>query len=291
MSNLVRSPLNHIGNKFRILPELLDIIPSPEVCNDYFFIDVFGGSFNVGINSGFKNIIFNEKDKELFNIINFFIKNEFKHIDNLIKEKVNKYSLITQKDYKKNNIGYKKLRDDYNHYNRDIVSLIVLVFFSFNSEIRFNSKGQFNVPIGKSGYSNYRRKNLELFSQLAKDRNIKLYNEDFEDFVLKIIKKLDPEKIIFYFDPPYLVSQAPYNSTWSITDENRLISIFKILDDKGIKFVASNFLKNGNNINTVLKKFIEDRSINVKKINISYKNSNYHRKNKEVEEIIFWNYE
>ncbi|WP_337904909.1 hypothetical protein, partial [Mesomycoplasma ovipneumoniae] len=132
----------------------------------------------------------------------------------------------------------------------------------------------FNVTNGYSGYSNYNRKNLELFIQIANDRNINLYNEDFEDFVLIIIKKLDPDTLIFYFHPPYLVSLSPYNSTWSITNENRLISIFKILDDKGIKFVASNFLKKGNNINTVLKKFIEDRSINVKKLNISYKNSN-----------------
>ena len=42
----VKSPLNYIGGKYKLLPEILPLFPE----NIGNFVDLFGGGFNVGAN-------------------------------------------------------------------------------------------------------------------------------------------------------------------------------------------------------------------------------------------------
>src|SRR5690606_18079391 len=72
------------------------------------------------------------------------------------------YSRIKPKDYYKvykyeglsnyNREGYLKLRDSYNKKPTP-EKLLVLLIYGFNHYIRFNSKGKFNVPVGKVDFS------------------------------------------------------------------------------------------------------------------------------------------
>ena len=58
---IYESPLNYIGNKAKIIPPIKqNLIPANT------FIDVFGGGFNVGINSNYNHLIYND--------INFIVK-------------------------------------------------------------------------------------------------------------------------------------------------------------------------------------------------------------------------
>ena len=43
----VESPLNYMGSKYKMLEDIFDFIGNDHVA----FVDVFGGGFNVGINS------------------------------------------------------------------------------------------------------------------------------------------------------------------------------------------------------------------------------------------------
>ncbi|MGZ9413955.1 Dam family site-specific DNA-(adenine-N6)-methyltransferase [Mycoplasma sp. 5370] len=283
----VRSPLNHLGNKFRILDQIFKHLPKD---NDYIFVDVFGGSFNVGINSPYKKLIYNEKDKNLFEIIKFLSKNNFEIINKLITKELNKFSLFYNKEYKKNKEKYLMLREEYNK-NKNLVLLIILVFFSFNSEIRFNKDNLFNVPIGKSGYTEFRKNNLKSYNNKIKEKDVLYFNEDFEKIVEKIISTFDNKIIFFYFDPPYLISKATYNSNWNIEEEKRLIKLLEKINSKNIKFLLSNFLENGEQKNSILYNFIKENNLFIKEIKSNYKNSNYQRKEKQTKEILVWNYE
>ncbi|MGZ9762540.1 DNA adenine methylase [Mycoplasma sp. 394] len=285
----IRSPLNHLGNKYRILDIIFTNLPSMQASTK--FVDVFGGSFNVGINSPFKNVIYNEYDKALFEILTSFLYTEFDIIDKKINEKLEEYQLSYKKNYKENKEKYLVIRNDYNE-TKDIILLIILVFFSFNSELRFNKKGFFNVPIGKSGYTKYRRSNLIKFIELSKTKLIQTYNLDFGDLVLDLISKYKTDQIIFYFDPPYLISNATYNNNWSIDDEKRLIKILQKLNDKKYKFILSNFIKNGDVENNILKEFLEkNKNFVIKEVPTNYKSSNYQRTSKNTTEILVKNYE
>lgn len=52
----IKSPLNYVGGKYKLLPQILPLFPK----NIDTFIDLFGGGFNVGINVPAKEVIYNE---------------------------------------------------------------------------------------------------------------------------------------------------------------------------------------------------------------------------------------
>ena len=68
---------------------------------------------------------------------------------------------------------YTKLRED--SEEKDFL-LLTLIIFSFNNQIRFNSNGEFNMPVWKRDFNSSSRKNIK-------------------DFALKIKKKLFCSKI------------------------------------------------------------------------------------------------
>ena len=52
----IKSPLNYVGGKYKLLPQILPLFPKNiDTC-----IGLFGGGFNVGINVPAKEIIYNE---------------------------------------------------------------------------------------------------------------------------------------------------------------------------------------------------------------------------------------
>ena len=51
---LIKSPLNYVGGKYKLLPQILPLFPD----NINTFVDLFGGGFNVGINVKANKIIY-----------------------------------------------------------------------------------------------------------------------------------------------------------------------------------------------------------------------------------------
>ena len=64
---LIKSPLNYTGGKFKLLPQILPLFP--EDINT--FIDLFGGGCNVGINVKSNKIIYNDIESHVVKIIKF----------------------------------------------------------------------------------------------------------------------------------------------------------------------------------------------------------------------------
>lgn len=287
----VRSPLNHLGNKYRIINRLNDVFDIFD--EQYVFVDVFGGSGVVGVNSKFDSIIYNEYDEYLFEINKVLFFNDPSEILKKLNRIIRRYDLNSEvEDYKENKDNYLRLRNNFNRATDfDVFKLITLVLFGFNSQIRFNSKGEFNIPLGKSGLNLTRSNNLLKFNKSAMSKHIEMYNLDFEVFVRKIIKKFDNKKILFYFDPPYLISNATYNSNWDRNSEERLINVLKLLNSEGYPFVLSNFLTNGDMVNDQLASFVDFECLTVSNIEINYNGANYQRKSKSVEEVIVTNFE
>ncbi|AVN65054.1 hypothetical protein CG002_01590 [Mesoplasma florum] len=284
----VRSPLNHLGNKFRILDEIENFFK--KIDKNIVLVDVFGGSGNVCINSKFTNIVYNEYDKNLFEVVKLIIKKDPKNTISLLNK-----IIVKNKIEIKNKETYNNFREKYNseiskNKENKVLELLVLILYGFNSQIRFNKNKKFNVPVGKSGLTNYRRKNLEDFSNASKNKNIVFENLDFEVLINKIINKYKNNEVIFYLDPPYLISNATYNSGWNEEDELRLVRILSYLNQKGYKFVLSNFILNKNTHNQILIDFLKKNNFDVKKIKVNYSNSNYQRKKYLTEEIIIRNF-
>lgn len=274
----LKPSFNHLGNKFRIIEDLLRNFPKKSI--DY-FVEVFAGSGIVSLNyQSPKKIYLNDNDIWLTKILDYLINNDANVVVKRVEQIIKKYNLPNNKPKAKYLNEYNELKKSFNKTKR-VDELLVLILFGFNQQIRFNSNGEFNIPVGKFSWNSYQRNKLLNYCLATKDKRITIKNDDFVDFVTDVKKIVKKENTVFYFDPPYLITNATYNSLWTEDKEKQLLDLLKQLTEEGYKWFLSNVLISKGKKNTLLEKFIK----NTKKVSfeiiedVSYKNSNYQRKN------------
>lgn len=282
--NFVKSPLNYTGGKFKLLPNIFELVPE----NINTFYDVFGGGFNVGINAIANKIVYNDMNNYLGEMFNYFKTNDFETVVKDIKKVIKKYDLSLS-----NNEGYNLLRKDYNEKPCPLY-LFVLTCYSFNHQIRFNSKHEFNTPFGKerSSYNDSIENNLKNFCENLKNKNIDIYSYDFNKFLKFEYNKDD----FVYCDPPYLITTGSYNDgkrgfkDWSEKEEKELLNYLDFLDSNNIKFMLSNVFYHKGLQNDLLIEWSKKYTVHF--VDKNYKNSSYHGKNtdKKTVEVIITNY-
>ncbi len=120
--------------------------------------------------------------------------------------------------------------------------LIFLNRTCFNGLYRVNSKGKFNVPLGRYTNPNIvNEQNLRVVSEILKSNKIIIKCRGFNT-ILDESKKND----FIYFDPPYQPVSKTANFTsytnkdFSYEDLMRLADLSKCLDEKGCHVLLSN---------------------------------------------------
>ena len=295
---LVKSPLNYTGGKFKLLPQILPLFPNKIDT----FIDLFGGGFNVGINVKANQVIYNDIEKHIVELLNYFKNNEGNVIIKQIDSLIDKYGLTRTDKYgyeyygcnssegvsRINKKPYLKLREDYNK-NKTPLLFFTTIIFAFSNQIRFNSKGEFNVSVNKRDFNNNIKNNLIRFLNKMKEIEVFFYNEDFTKLKINTLSQND----FVYCDPPYLITCANYNENggWDENKEIELLNLLNSLNYKGVKFALSNVLENKGKTNNILKEWAKDYNIHY--LNNSYGNCNYHTKDKSNNstiEVLITNY-
>ena len=283
MNKLIQSPLNYTGGKYKLLPQILPLFPK----NIHTFIDLFCGGGNVGINIKADSVIYNDISRELIYLYNTFYNLDKEAIFDWIYEIIDKYNLSQVSEYNKE--FYLKLRDDFNNkINVDYyyyVMLYVLIVYSFNNQIRFNSIGHFNLPVGKRDFNKKMEEKLSLFIETLKRQNCIFNNKDFREYYNYEFNQYD----FIYIDPPYLITCATYNEqgAWNDKDEIELLQFLDYLDKNNILFALSNVLASKGKNNEILYNWITtngDKYV-TNYLNYSYSNSNYQIKDKESNSI------
>ena len=290
---MINSPLNYTGNKFKLLNQLLPFLNNQA---DE-FIDVFAGSGLVALNTDARNIVLNDNNKITIELLRYFKENESDKIICDMDKIIKKYGftdsyrngLSSYKEEKHeglskyNKEAFNKLKSDYN-FNPSIDKLFALIVFGFNHYIRFNSKGLYNVPVGKVDYTASLREKTKQYSNALKNKKINISMKDFRD------KSLYKNKnALYYFDPPYLITLAPYNVMWNENDEQDLLNLLDNLDKKGIKFALSNVIESNGKSNELLKEWSKKYKIHY--LNRKYLNANYRKKNITIaKEVLITNY-
>lgn len=299
----ISCPFNYTGGKFKLLEQLQPLFDKKEV-----FLDLFSGGGNVGINSLSSKIIFNDLNDKLIDLIKFIKDTDtdilLKQIDNIIDEyDLSNTSLYGYSYYNSdssrglaeyNKRRFFKLRDDFNDKvlagKVDHLMLYVLIVYSFNNQIRFNRKGLFNLPVGKRDFNSKMRSKLILFSEELKSKDVQFIKKDFREISLDDFS----QDTFIYCDPPYLITNATYNENgmWTEKEEKDLLKFLDKANEKGFRFALSNVLKSKNKRNDILYNWIESKGYYCNRLNKSYSNSNYHRKNKNSisEEVLITNY-
>ena len=270
----IKSPMNYTGGKYKLLNQILPLFPK----NINTFVDLFTGGCNVAVNVSANKIIANDLCIQVIDIYKGIQNNTTEKNIKMIEKIINKYNLS-----KENKEGYLKLRSNYNNCNKGWHVFYTLLAYSFNNQIRFNKKGQFNMPFGKRSFNSTLKQKFKDFSNAIHNKNIKFTNENFKDLDIDELGEND----FVYLDPPYLVTEATYNTGWNEETEKDLLSLCDRLNEKGIKFAISNVLEHNGNKNEILINW--SKKYNVNYLNYDYSNCNYHKKDnghKSIEVLI-----
>lgn len=279
----VKSPLNYTGGKSKLLPQILPLFPDKVGT----FIDLFCGGCNVGSNVNADKVIYNDYMSQIIELFKNWKDTNLEDTIQYIETQIEKFNLTKQ-----NQEGFLELRKQYNEY-RDIRDLFVLVAYAFNHQIRFNSKGEYNMPFGKdrSEYNKNMKTNLINFITRIQEQDSTFLNKSFDELNVEEFTK----DTFVYADPPYLITVASYNENggWNEQMEYKLLEYLDKCTENGIKFALSNVLEMNDKSNDILKKWAQEKGYNVHHLNYTYGNCNYHKLDKTVgltDEVLITNY-
>lgn len=280
----VKSPLNYIGGKYKLLKQIIPLFPR----DIKVFVDLFSGGANVGINVNAEKYVFNDMNYKINEMFRYFSTKNPDELVLLIKKRIQDYNLS-----KTNEEGYLIFREEYNN-NPNPLDLYVLTSFSYNYQFRFNNSMKFNNPFGKnrSSFSKNMEENLRGFINKLNQIDAVFMDMYFSEFDITRLTSKD----FVYLDPPYLITTGNYNDgnrgfqNWGTEQEIQLYEFLEKLSSLGIKYALSNVLTHKGKSNEFLLNFIKSNNVMVHYLNHSYNNSSYNTIGKGSEEVLITNY-
>ena len=251
MKSIIRSPFFYVGDKYKLMSQLKKLFPT-DIDNYY---EPFVGGGSSFLNTEAKKFYLNDVNKNIIKLHCYlydFKKNREKFFEILFKT-IEEYGLSCsflgktvpdelKKEFVKtyysryNKENYLKMREDYNKDKKNLKLLYLLLIYGFNHMIRFNLKGDFNLPVGNVDFNQNVFVALNNYFDFSKKNNLKFFNQDYKEFLNShSFKRGD----FIYFDPPYLISNSEYNKMWSEKDERKL---YQILYNPSVFINRFNFL-------------------------------------------------
>jgi len=223
------------GGKRQLIPILNQHLP-----------ETFGTFFEPFLGGGamlFHILTKNSKQNCIVSDLNSDLILAYVTIRDRVEELISSLKTHSKNYFKNSKSYYYSVRDSVPKNQIEKTSrLIFLNKTCFNGLYRVNSKGKFNVPLGRYTNPNIvNEENLRSVSRVLKSKKILMTCRDFsatlddagrDDFV--------------YFDPPYQPVSSTANFTsytnrnFTFDDLERLSRLCKKLDSKGCKFMLSN---------------------------------------------------
>lgn len=295
-----RSPLFYVGDKYKLVPEISQYFPQGIET----FYEPFVGGGSVAMNTIAQDYRLNDINKYVIGLHLFFSnyfgrKDElfcklYSIIDNYELSCSSRFDLIPAelkrefvKTYyaKFNKSQYERARCDYNVSDRsDFALLYILLVYGFNHMLRFNSKGNFNLPVGNVDFNHITVKAIEDYLSVMSSKKIVWTTQDFRDF---LCAKDYAHNDFIYLDPPYLITFSEYNKLWTEKEEEDLLRILNELNDKHVHFAISNVIRYKDRVNVRFLKWSENYNTHSIKSNyISYHDNTL----KQFSEVLVTNY-
>jgi DNA adenine methylase len=218
--------LKWVGGKRSIMHELTSRLP--EHFNTYWEGFVGGGALFFELQSKLNNAVLNDANMDL--ILTYKVIQ--KDVEKLIE-------ILEKHQAKHNEVYYYHIRSQHNLEDPIEIAarMIYLNKTCFNGLYRVNSKGEFNVPMGK--YVN---------PGICQKDNLLLCNKALQNVDVRYgdYSKLSPQNGDFiYFDPPYHPTTDTSFTKYAVdgfTEQNQreLSEFCKSLHKKGVKIMVSN---------------------------------------------------
>lgn len=299
-NGIARSPLFYVGDKYKLIRDIKAHFPH----NINRFIEPFVGGGSVMMNVDANSFMLNDINSYVIAIHRMlcsYINNKNDFYDrffNLAKEYGLSLSFCGQtvpdelkktfpKTYyaKYNKSSYNLLKEKFNKEGKkDIVKLYMLLIYGFNRMLRFNKKGDFNLPVGDVDFNKNTYDALEDYFTILQHKQIEWHNEDFRVFLRNIQFQ---ENDFVYLDPPYLITFSEYNKLWNEQDEMELLQLLDCLNEQNIRFAISNVTHYKDRQNNIFIDWARKYQTHTIKSNyISYHDNSI----KQFNEVIIKNY-
>ena len=292
---IVRSPLFYVGDKRKLMPQIKLHFPS----HIDRLIEPFVGGGSVFMNVDADGFLLNDLNHiviQIHSMLSSYCDRKddfFREVFSLIQ----KYGLtssflgIPQERGKScdckdvNREAYNRMKTDFNSGGKkDIMLLYLLIIYGFNHMIRFNKKGDFNLPVGNLDFNENVYNALNDYFVQTETKQPQWHSQDYSAFLAEIEFRKDD---LVYLDPPYLISSSEYNKMWNEECERNLIREMDRLDAMGVRFAVSNAITYRGKKNDIFGKW-------AKKYNIHPISSNYisywDNTRKESGEVLVTNY-
>ena len=301
MEKAKRSPFFYVGDKYKLIPQLIELMPS----NINHYIEPFLGGGSSLINISAKHYLANDIDKHVIELHKFLsgYYNKSKELIKMLLKIINKYNLscsfngvVVPENLKKkyvktyysvyNKANYNKMKEHYNLNKDNFAELYLLLIYGFNHMIRFNKNGDFNLPVGNVDFNqNVYNAIVNYLNFINNHKSIKFFTMDYIKFLNKV--KFQKDDYVF-LDPPYHISLSEYNKLWNEDKEVELYDVLDDLDNKGIRFGLTNLITHKGKKNLILQR-------RMGKYNVFYISSNYISFNdnsikKDSQEVFVTNY-
>ena len=237
---MIIPPIKSQGIKTKIVPTINRIIESANNPFTGDWYEPFFGTGVVGFNSPIKGRkIVGDTNPHLIRFYNAVL-------DGTINEgSVREYLEAAHKSLSTADEGgyayYREVRDRFNT-GHDPFDFLFLSRAGFNGMIRFNGKGNWNIPFCKKKERFAQAYVTKICNQVKAVRTIiqngdwEFNNVPFEETILRA-----GENDLIYSDSPYFGRYADYYNTWTEADEERLC---ELLSQSKARFVLSTWHHN-----------------------------------------------
>ena len=245
------SPLNYIGSKAKVVGTIK--ANTPKNCRS--ILDLFGGGFNVGINSNLDSAVYNDINYFVTDLVkSFYLYDTYQYLL-FIRKITKKFGLE-----KANADAYIKARDYYNSLpeeKRDPRILYTIILYGYQQQIRFNSSHEFNNPVGMRWFNDKVLEKMISFSRKIKEGSYIF----FFFFYIELESRINNSTFV-YMDPPYRLTTGSYNDGkrgfkgWDSVLENELFEFADRLSKRGIKFMISYVIEHKGKVNETALEWI-----------------------------------
>ena len=277
----MKTPLKWMGGKTKLIPFIEEFIPPH---NKY--IEPFLGSGAIFYSQQPENALLSDKQKEPILIM--------ESIKNSPEAFYAAFVMYSERLWEEGSDYYYEMRKRYNEGDfigvNKAAAFMLLLRAGFNGLVRFNPKGEWNVPFGDRGYKNSKAQAWKLYNATPYEYIMEVsifLNEGEKQFIQQSFDKSIQqagEGDFIYADPPYLITTQQYNG-WGQADELLLAKELKFAGERGAKFILSNVYTYKGGKNDALLELYKDFDYKLK----PYKYVVGPNRQRNVEEIIIFN--
>ena len=297
-AGLVRSPLNYTGGKFRLLPQILPLLPA----GIRTFHDLFAGGGTVAANVPADRVVARDVIPDLVALLDWLARTPAPAVEAAVDALVTRHGLTDSRRHgyarygcessaglaPANRAAYARLVAAHRRARADedtdqrAARFFALVIHGFNHQIRFNARGEWNIAVGKRDFNARIRANLAAFCDALQARPVRFLLASYDRLDLRRVR---PEDYL-YADPPYLLTTAAYNERggWTEAHERRLLAFLDRAHARGLRFGLSNALVHKGRRHALLEDWARTRGHRIHRLKVSYANASYRRQGRDLED-------